>query len=147
MGLAVTFDMSSANSSNVLSVSRLKDDGSNWVDYKAKAKMALGLKGLLWHIEGTAVAPVPSALEAGAVVLRPGVLATEDEIEVREKKINDFEQKEYMARHIIQSTVSPRVAALIRLKTTSEMWTIVKLNATEKSDMYKVEAHHKLQEM
>jgi hypothetical protein len=127
MGPAVTFDMSSANSSNMLSVSRLKDDGSNWVDYEAKAKTALGSKGLLRHVEGTAVAPVPFALEAGALVSRPGVLATEDEIEARKKKINDFEQKEYMARHIIQSTVSPHVAALIRLKTASEMWGIVKV--------------------
>jgi hypothetical protein len=41
MGPTMTFDMSSTGSSNVLSVPRLKDDGSNWVDYDAKAKMAL----------------------------------------------------------------------------------------------------------
>ena len=147
MSPAIVFDMSSANSGSVLSVPHLKDNGSNWVDYEVKAKMALGLKGLHRHIEGTTMAPIPFALENDIPMSRPGIPATKDKIEMKEKKINDYEQKEYLAQHIVQSTVSPHVAALIHSKTASKMWRIVKADATDKSKMRKVETHQKLQEM
>jgi hypothetical protein len=147
MGPAVAFDMSSNTSGNSFSVPRLRDDGSNWVDYESKARTALGSKGLIRHIEGSAIKPVPLAIETGVPVSKPGVPATESEIEARERKIDEYDQREYMAQHVIQSTVSPRLAALIRSKSAFVMWTTIKADATDKSDMYKVEARRKLQEM
>jgi hypothetical protein len=147
MGPAVVIDMLSNAAGNTFSVPRLRDDGSNWVDYESKIRTALGSKGLIKHIEGTAIKPLPLLIESGVPVSKPGTPATESEIESREKRIDEFEQREYMSQHVIQSTVSPRLGALIRSKTPADMWRLVKADATDKSDMYKVEARRKLQEM
>ena len=125
MGPAVNFEMS-GSSSNALSVPRLKDDDSNWVDYEDKIRTAMGAKGLIRHVEGTAQAPQPYALENGVQVTKPGTPATDDEIEAKEKKLDEFEQKQYMARHFIQSTISPRLASLVKTKTAKEMEAVTK---------------------
>ena len=68
--------------------SKLRDDGSNWADYKPRIQRAIGSKGLWRHVEGTAIAPKPYALVAGVSILTDGTTqATEDQIEARETKI------------------------------------------------------------
>jgi len=47
--------------SQTLSIPKLSDDGSNWVDYKTKARTAMGSKGLIRHIDGTSRKPTPFA--------------------------------------------------------------------------------------
>jgi hypothetical protein len=42
-------------SSNTYTLPRLRDDGSNWVDYETKARMAMGAKGLIRHVDDTAI--------------------------------------------------------------------------------------------
>jgi hypothetical protein len=87
MGPAVTLDKSTANSSNVLSVPRLKDDGSNWVDYEAKARTALGLKGLIRNIQGTAWTLIPFALEAGILFQNPELPLPMMKLRQRKRKL------------------------------------------------------------
>src|ERR1700722_16954224 len=123
MGPVVTIDMSSSRSNNTIAISRLRDDGSNWVDYDDWLKSALGSKGLLKYIEGTAVRPNMLAVEDGEFVVKPGQPATDEEIKAHEKKIEDFDQKEHAAQHILKSSVSPHLTALLRGKSASEIWT------------------------
>ena len=81
-------------------------------------------------------------MENGVPVTSPGVTATDDEIEAKEKKVDEFEQKDCMAQHILQTTVSPRVAALIRRKPHVDHYPG---RCHTESQMYKVNARRKLQ--
>jgi hypothetical protein len=107
----------------------------------------MGSRGLIRHVEGTARRPKEFDIENGQPVTYPGIPATEDEIEAKERKLDDFDQREYMARHVILSTVSPRLASLIKSKTAAEMWSTVKLDATSKSKMHEVDTKRQLQEL
>ena len=53
----------------------------------------------------------------------------------------EFEKREYLAQHIILSTMSVSLGAKIKDLTTAEgMWKIVKYDATEKSTLYLLDA-------
>jgi hypothetical protein len=146
MGPTVSFDLSSTGTSSV-SIPRLRDDGANWVDYAERVEITMASKGIWKHAQGTAVAPVPFSLEANVPVTKPGTPATEAEIEAKDKKIDDYDQKKAMARLIIMSTVSPRLCSQIRGKTPAEMWTLVKNDATTKGEIYKISVRKRLNDM
>src|ERR1700731_873287 len=98
--------------SSPFAIVKLRDDGSNWPDYEMKAKTAMGAKGLIRHIEGTARRPLPFDLENGRPVSEPGKLATRLEIQELERAMDEYEQKEYAARHIMLTTVSPQLSTM-----------------------------------
>src|ERR1700731_3754385 len=78
---------------------------------------------------------------------KAGIEVTDDEIEEKEKKLDEYEQKEYGAQHIMLTTVSPRLATLIKSKTASEMWSVICNDATKKSQLHKVDTRRRLQSM
>jgi len=133
-----TFDMISSSNSSSLSVPKLRDDGSNWSDYQPRLQNAMGAKGLWRHVEGTAVAPVPFIVTEGKFMLSDSKTpATEEQIEAKESKIIEFEKREYLARHILMSTTSIRLATRIKgLLTAEDMWRAVKEDATSKSTLH-----------
>ena len=49
----------SASHSHTVNILKLKDDASNWNDYKSKALIAMGAKGLTGHITGVTRQPKP----------------------------------------------------------------------------------------
>ena len=65
--------------STSLSVPKLRDDGSNWADYKPRVERALGIKGLWRHIVGTAIVPKPYAVVAGVLVPADGITQASDD--------------------------------------------------------------------
>ena len=72
-------------------------------------------------------------------------LATENQIELKEVKILEFEKREYLARHILMSTTSTRLANKIKgLPTAEGMWKVVKEDATSKSTLYLLDAEDQL---
>ena len=141
-------DMPTPNSSNsAIAVPRLRDDGANWPDYQSKARTAMGARGLIRHVNGTARKPVPYPEINSVPMKKPGVEATDDELEEKEKKLDEYEQKEYGAQHVMLTTVSPRLATLIKSKTASEMWSAICNDATKKSQLHKVDTRRRLQSM
>ena len=104
--------MSSALSLNnsdsmTLTIPKLHDDGSNWLDYKPRIQRAMGLKELWRHIEGTTIAPKLYTLVSGVLVLSDSTTpATEDQIEAKETKIMDYDKCEYLAQYVILLTTS-----------------------------------------
>ena len=132
-----------------LAVPKLRDDGSNWADYKPCIQRALGLKGLWRHVEGTAIAPKPYALVARVPVLVDGTTqAMEDQIKARETKIIDYDKREYLAQHVILSTTSTRLGNKIKnLKTLHDMWDVVKADTTTKSTLFLLDAEDQLASM
>ena len=132
-----------------LAVPKLRDDRSNWADYEPHIQRALGLKGLWRHVEGTAIVPKLYALVARVPVLADGTTqATEDQIEARETKIIDYDKREYLAQHIILSTTSTRLGNKIKnLKTSHDMWDVVKADATTKSTLFLLNAEDQLASM
>ena len=91
MSPGVTSDVFVNTSSNQLSILKLHDDGSNWVDYEVKTLIALGSRGLIKHVEGTVRRPTPYPIEDGIPVSKPGKPATDEEMEAKEEKIEEFE--------------------------------------------------------
>ena len=81
-----------------LSLPVLKDDGSNWADYKPRMQNALGAKGLIWHIEGLVTAPAQfMADKDGNPILPDGTKAMYKDVKMQEEKIEEFNTKEYLA--------------------------------------------------
>jgi len=128
--------------SSVLSIVKLHDDGSNWSNYEPRIQKAMGSKGLWPHVEGRATAPKLYAVVNNISMLSNGKTpATEEQIEAKEARIVDFEKCEYLAQHILLSTTSTRVGALIKnLQSAQEMWDKIKADATTKSTLYLIDA-------
>jgi hypothetical protein len=144
-----TFASTSNPDTTMLSVPKLRDDGSNWCDYQPRIERAMGSKGLWRHVLGTAVAPKPYKLVEGVPILPDGKTeATEEQIESKEAKISEYEKKEYLAQHIILSTTSTRLGSKMKaLKTAKEMWDVVVNDVTTKSTLFLLDAEEQLMSM
>src|ERR1700726_1939547 len=119
-----------APQSSSFAIIKLCDDGSNWPDYEMRAKTAMGAKGLIRHVEGTARRPLPFDVENGRPITEPGKPATRLELE---RAMDEYEQKEYAARHIMLTTVSPQLSTMLRANTSAaQMWQQIILDATKK---------------
>ena len=133
---------------NSFQVPKLRDDGSNWSDYESRIWKAMGAKGLLRIVAGTARKPVMYEVEDGEMVTSDGKPVTEDQIEAREEKIEEYERKSYYAQHVILSSVSPRLGSLIKnMKSAKEMWEAVKEDSTKKSTLHIIDAEEQLAAM
>ena len=132
----------SNSDSAALSMPKLCDDGSNWSDYKPHIHKALAAKGLWAHVEGKTTEPRPYQVINGITVLLYGKTpATKDQIEARETKVIDYDKRKYLAQHVILSTTSTQVGAMIKhLSSTHDMWEKVKADATTKSTLYLIDA-------
>src|SRR5277367_2494134 len=98
MGPAGSNDVSLPGMNSTITTPKLADNGSNWVDYKTKVLIAMGSRGLMGHIEGRAQKPKPYTLVNDQAVLTDGKTpANEDQLEAREKCIEDFDTKQYLA--------------------------------------------------
>jgi hypothetical protein len=102
-----TSDAFLTSSSTSLVIPKLHDDGSNWADYELRARRAMGSKGLVAHLKGHVNPPTPFWITNGIPMFTVNMPATEDQLEAREKKIQDFKQKEYLAQYFILSSTSP----------------------------------------
>src|ERR1700731_1458382 len=137
-----------APQSSSFAIIKLRDDGSNWPDYEMRAKTAVGAKGLIRHVEGTARRPLPFDVENGRPVTEPGKPATRLEIQELKRTMDEYEQKEYAARHIMLTTVSPRLSTMLRANTSAaQMWQQIILDATKKSRVHQVDTRRRLQEL
>src|SRR5262245_12188724 len=118
----VAINMFSTSSNTNLSIPKLQDNSSNWVNYKAKVLTALGAKGLIRHVDSTASRLSPYALENSTPVTSPSNPATEEQIKTCKRKIDEYDQHEAAAKYILLSTVSPRLTSKICNHTASGMW-------------------------
>ena len=133
--------------SQTLSIPKLNDDGSNWVDYEVKARTAMGSKGLSRHLAGSVIKPKPFNVENNVVMFDDKTPATDDQIEAKEKRLEEYEQKEYLARHIILTSISPRLFATVKTKdTAAELWQAVKADATAKTELHQIDTLQRLQQ-
>ena len=93
--------------------------------------------------------PKPYAVVARVLVLADGITqASNDQVELKELKIVDYDKKEYLAQHIILSTTPTWLGIKLKsLKTTKEMWDVVKTDATLKSTLYILDTEDQLSSM
>ena len=100
--------LSLKSSETSLAVPKLRDDGSNWSDYEPRVRKAMGAKGIWRHVEGTARKPMQYAEVNGVYVLANGKTpTTEEQVEARDMKLDEYDKCEYLAQHVILSTTSP----------------------------------------
>jgi hypothetical protein len=111
-----------------------------------KVTKCYGVKGLWRHVERTASVPVLFAITNGIPMLSDGKTpAMEDKIDAKESKIIDFEEREYLAQHILLSTMSICLRTKIKgLATAEDMWKIVKEDVTLKSTLYILDAEDQI---
>ena len=149
MGPAGSFENALPGSNSTIFISKLADDGTNWVDYKTKLMIAMGSRGLMGHIEGQALRPSPYMVVNDVAMLADGKTpATEEQIETREKRIEDFDMREYLARHVIINSVSMRLAQKIgQLTSSKDMWGAVKADSEGRSTLYQIDMQRWLQEL
>ena len=109
----------------------------------------MGAKGLWIHVEGKATPPKLYQLVNNVPTLSDGkTKATEEQIETRETQIIDYEKHKCLAQHVILSTTSTWIEAVIKnLNTAHEMWEKVKTEATTKSTLYLIDAEDQLANM
>ena len=109
----------------------------------------MGAKGLWRHVEEKVLALKPYNIVGGIAVLADGTTtATEEQIKVKETRIEDFEKKQYLAQHIILSMTSMCLGSKINnMKSASEMWDAVKEDITSKSTLHIVDAECQLEDM
>ena len=138
-----------SSDSSILAVPKLHDGRSNWAGYQPRLQNTMGAKGLWRHVEGTATVPVPYAVSNGIPMLSDGkTAAMEDQIEAKEIKILEFKKREYLARHILMSTMSTHLRSKIKgLVTAKDMWKVIKDDATSKSTLYLLDAEDQLSNM
>ncbi|KAJ7105208.1 hypothetical protein C8R44DRAFT_745927 [Mycena epipterygia] len=107
--------MSSTSQLKITRLPKLKDDGSNWINYRDLAMNTLTAKGLRRHVVGTIKAPKELVVRDGAFYL-PGRLAplSDDELEEHETKLDEYLQKQAQVREVIYQTVSE--ATFMRIK-------------------------------
>jgi hypothetical protein len=109
---------------------------------------AMGSKGLVAHLEGHAVLPVPFIQVNGVPMASKNIPATEDQIEAKEREILDYEQKEFLAQHLILFSTSSHLSRrILSLTSAKDMWDAVKLDATTKSSLHQVNILNQLQIM
>ena len=107
------------------------------------------VKGLWKHVEGKVTPPKPYAEVNGIAVLSDGkTQATEEQIEARKCRIDDFAKAASLTKHVILSMTSACIGMKIKTLTTAkEMWDEVKKDATAKSTLYLVDVEHQLESM
>ena len=99
-----------------LSIPKLRDDGSNWLDYEPRIKKAMGAKGFWMHVEGRATAPTPYRLVNNVPTLSDGKTpAMEEQVEAREMRIMDYEKREYYPTRSDDQkpTVTPKTLSIL----------------------------------
>ena len=123
MGPEISNMLSSSSEPSSLSIPKLCDDGSNWSDYKSRIERAMGSKGLWQHVLGTAIVPKPyKVVNKVAVLSDRKTEATEEQIESKEAKLDEFKQKEYMAQHVLMSSTSTCLSNKLKnLQSSNEM--------------------------
>ena len=140
----------SSSTQSSFTIPKLRDDGSNWTDYEPRVKNALGAKGLWKHAEGRARQPVPLVDVNGVLMARGSTTqpATDDEIELAERKADDYEKNEAYAKHIILSSTSPRLSSKIKNEPTAKiMWDAVVADVKNKSTLQQLDLLELLQSM
>ena len=83
-----------------------------------------------------------------SITLDGKTTATEEQIESKETQIIEFEKREYLVQHVILSTMSSSLGALIKdLRSAREMWEKVKAEPTTKSMLYLINGEDQLAKM
>ena len=73
---------------------------------------------------------------------------TEEQIEVRETQIINYDKQEYLAQHVILLTTSTHLSGKIKdLESAKDMWDAVKAEATTKSTLFLLDVEEQLASM
>ncbi|KZP30369.1 hypothetical protein FIBSPDRAFT_726029 [Athelia psychrophila] len=122
-------DVPSGSSSFLSQLTKLRDDGSNWITGKERIETYLASKRLFRHVDGTACKPpkiiylreAPSPMIAS---LDGKTAATEEELEKAEKAFEDWIEKQAQARQILYHCISDRRLLEVKSCTTvAAVWT------------------------
>src|SRR5882762_10759793 len=145
-----TFDnMLPSSSSALFNIPKLADDGTNWITYKERLLTTIGARGLMRYVEGQAVKPEPFKLDPkGKKLLKEDATeATEAKREAREDKIDEWYQKDSLAKQHIFSTIMNRLLLRVKkLPNASEIWEEIRHIHEGKTELVQVDLRRRLQD-
>src|SRR5882762_1428718 len=145
-----TFDnMLPSSSSALFNIPKLADDGTNWITYKERLLTTISARGLMRYVEGRAVKLEPFKLDPkGKKLLKEDTTeATEAEWEAREDKIDEWYQKDSLAKQHIFSTIMNRLLLRIKkLGDASKIWAEICKIHEGKTELVQVDLRRRLQD-
>jgi hypothetical protein len=148
MSPATTMDMTLPGTSSLYNIPQLADDGSNWITYKERAQTVIRARGLMRYLDGRAKEPIPFEIDSSGKSIKPDKSqATESEIEDLDKKIDEYQQKDSLAKQHIFSMVSDRLLLRIqKLNSALKIWSEICTIHEGKSELVQIDLRRRLQE-
>ncbi|KZP32843.1 hypothetical protein FIBSPDRAFT_722184 [Athelia psychrophila] len=145
-------DATTGSSSFLSQLTKLRDDGSNWITGKERIETYLASKRLWRHVDGSARKPPKIKLLAaspkGKGPARTSLTATEEQLEKVEKAFEDWIEKEAQARQVLYHCISDR--RLLEVKncvTVAEVWKKLCSMHEQKPQMVAIDKRRYLQNM
>ncbi|KAJ7095458.1 hypothetical protein C8R43DRAFT_907942, partial [Mycena crocata] len=141
--------MSSTSQLKITRLPKLKDDGSNWGNYKDLAMNTIIAKGLRRHAVGTAKAP-PALEERDGEFFLPNRLSplSDDELEKHEDKLDEYLQKQAQVREVIYQSVTEATFMRIKGQPTAQLMLAHLVSIFEgKGEMVQIDTLTRLQSM
>jgi hypothetical protein len=138
-----------STNSSLFNIPKLAEDGSNWISYMERTLTAIGARGLMWHINGSAIKPIPFDVDPTTKVItkKDGSTALQTEIDEHDK-IDEYYQKNSLVTQQIFSTITDRLLLHVqKLKDVSEIWKEICQIHEGKMELVQIDLRWCLQEM
>ncbi|KIK32341.1 hypothetical protein CY34DRAFT_101732, partial [Suillus luteus UH-Slu-Lm8-n1] len=116
--------------STLFNVPKLAEDGSNWITYKERTLTAISARGLMRYVDGRAP---------------DGSNPTEKEIEERDKKLDEYDQKNSLVKQQVFSTITDRLLLRVqKLESASEVWAEICQIHEDKTELVQIDLRRRL---
>jgi hypothetical protein len=129
--------------SALFNVPKLAEDGSNWITYKERTLTAISARGLMRYADGRALEPLPYPVDEKTGSLKPkadGSIPNEKEIEERDKKIDEYDQKNSLVKQQVFSTITDRLLLRVqKLESASEVWAEICQIHEDKTELVQID--------
>jgi hypothetical protein len=136
--------------SALFNVPKLAEDGSNWITYKERTLTAISARGLMRYADGRALEPLPYPVDEKTGSLKPkadGSIPNEKEIEERDKKIDEYDQKNSLVKQQVFSTITDRLLLRVqKLESASEVWAEICQIHEDKTELVQIDLRRRLHE-
>jgi len=129
--------------STLFNVPKLAEDGSNWITYKERTLTAISAQGLMRYADSHAVEPLPYPIDENTGSLAPkpdGMIPTDTDIKERDKKMDEYDQKNSLVKQQIFSTIIDRLLLRMqKLESASEVWAEICQIHEDKTELMQID--------
>jgi hypothetical protein len=144
MSPAMTIDNTLPGTMSALfNVPKLAEDGSNWITYKVRTLTAISAQGLMRYVDGRVLElfPYPIDKTTGSLKAKPdGLIPNKKEIKERDKKIDEYDQKNTLVKQQVFCTITDRLLLRMqKLESASEVWAEICQIHEDKTELVQID--------